>query len=58
MYSCRGLKRNRVAGLDDPAVFHHAVLRHLAHDTEVMGNQQDRHAPALLDVAQQGENCA
>ncbi len=46
--------RSTVALLDDLAFLHHAdLLRDLAHDAEVVGDEQQRHAEPLLDVLQQ-----
>ena len=41
-------------GLDDPAPGHHAhPVRDLAHDGQIVGDQQQRHPEALLEVLQQ-----
>ena len=46
-----------VALLDDLAVLHHAdPVGDLAHDAEVVGDEQKRHAEPLLQVLQQRED--
>ena len=41
-------------GLDDFAIFHHAdLIRDLAHDAEVMGDEQKAHAFGFLEVREQ-----
>ena len=48
------------ARLDDVAALHHAYLvRHVAHDAEIVGDQQQRHAEFLLQLLQQSSRiCA
>ena len=41
-------------GLDDPAAVHHAhAVRDLAHDGQIVGDEQQRHPEPLLEVLQQ-----
>jgi len=43
--------------LDDPARVHHGnAIGQLVHDAEIVGDEQDRHAELLLQVAQQLED--
>ena len=53
----RGEHARDLALLDDLALLHHAdLLRDLAHDAEIVGDEQKRHAKPLLDVLQQLDN--
>ena len=46
-----------IGALDDPAGIHHQhLVGDLGDDAEVVGNDQDRHAEPLLQVAQQVED--
>ena len=46
-----------VGALDDPAGIHHQhLVGDLGDDAEIMGDDQDRHAEPLLQVAQQVED--
>ena len=45
------------ARLDDLPLRHDAdPVRHLAHDAQIMGDEQHRHAHALFQIGEQGEN--
>ena len=58
-YRGAAARRTRLdrAVLDDLAVLHHAdPLRDLAHDAEVVGDEQKRHAEPRLDVFQQRDD--
>ena len=45
------------AGLDNLALGHDAdAIRHLAHDAEVVGDEQQHHAEACLQVLEKFEN--
>src|SRR6202030_3759779 len=56
MFGRRKNARHR-ARFDDLAVLHHAdAVGELAHDAEVVGDEQKRHAEPLLDVLQQRDD--
>ena len=59
VYGCSGAvnTRSTLALLDDAALFHDAhPLRDFAHDAEIVGDEEERHAEPLLDVLQQRDD--